>query len=142
LLGSPEVSEIDNPYFPGSAILAVASHLLAAKVAQVQGDHALMIDQFEQAVAAETALPYMEPAFWSLPTRHTYGAALLQTGNPAEAERVFREDLALYPRNGWALFGLEQALRAQGRNEAAASVHRELQEAWKHADIQLDLAWY
>jgi tetratricopeptide (TPR) repeat protein len=142
MLASPEVSEIDNPYFPGSAILAVAGHLLAAKVAQVQGNHALMIEQFEQAVAAETALPYMEPAFWSLPTRQTYGAALLQTGNPTEAERVFREDLALYPRNGWALFGLEQALRAQGRNEAAASVHRELQEAWKHADIQLDLAWY
>jgi tetratricopeptide (TPR) repeat protein len=142
LLGSPEVSEIDNPYFPGSAILAVAGHLLAAKVAQVQGDHALMIEQFEHAVAAETALPYMEPAFWSLPTRQTYGAALLQTGNPTEAERVFREDLALYPRNGWALFGLEQALRAQGRTEAANSVHRELQEAWTHADIQLDLAWF
>jgi tetratricopeptide (TPR) repeat protein len=142
LLASPEVSEIDNPYFPGSAILAVAGHLLAAKVAQVQGDGALMIEQFEQAVAAETALPYMEPAFWSLPTRQTYGAALLQIGDPTEAERVFREDLDHYPRNGWALFGLEQSLRAQGRTEAANSVHRELQEAWKHADVQLDLAWF
>jgi tetratricopeptide (TPR) repeat protein len=142
LLRSPEAAELDNPQFPGTGILAVAEHLLAAKVAQARGDHTAMIQHFEEAVAAENALPYMEPAFWSLPARQTYGAALLQAGKPGQAEQVFRDDLVVYPRNGWSLFGLEQALRAQGRAQAADNVHREFQAAWENADVQLDLAWY
>jgi tetratricopeptide (TPR) repeat protein len=142
LLGSSEAPSIDNPYFPGTAILAVAQHLLAAKVAQARGAHQAMIEHFDKAVEAEDALPYMEPAFWSLPARQTYGAALLQVGDPVRAEAVFREDLKLYPRNGWSLFGLEHALRAQGRNQAADSVHREFEAAWRHADVQPDLAWF
>jgi tetratricopeptide (TPR) repeat protein len=141
LLNDPRFAQLDRPKFPATSILTVAEHLLAAKVAQGRGDHAAMTTRFEQAVSAEDALPYMQPDFWSLPTRQSYGGALLQIGEPARAEQVFRDDLLRFPRNGWALFGLEQALRAQGRIQAAESVHRELIKAWKHADVQLDVAW-
>jgi tetratricopeptide (TPR) repeat protein len=142
LLRGPDIVELDTPYFPATGILKVAEHVLAARVAQARGDLSVMIAQFDEAVAAEDALPYMEPAFWSLPTRQSYGAALLQAGESARAEAVFRQELERFPRNGWSLFGLEQALRAQGRTQAAESVHREWQAAWKHADVQPNLAWF
>jgi hypothetical protein len=84
----------------------------------------------------------MEPAYWPIPTRPILGAALLQSRDAAKAEATFREDLKRWPRNGYALFGLEQALRAQGKTQAAEAVHRELEEAWERADVKLDLAWF
>jgi TolA-binding protein len=101
-----------------------------------------MIDQLEKAVAAEGALPYMEPSYWPIPVRPTLGAALLQSGDAAKAEQVFREDLKRWPRNGWSLFGLEQSLRRQGKTESANLVLREFQAAWNRADATLALEWF
>jgi hypothetical protein len=33
-------------------------------------------------------------------------------------------------------------LRAQGKTDSADIVQRELNEAWKRADVKLQLAWY
>lgn len=88
-----------------------------------------MIAKLREAVAAEHALPYMEPAYWIYPTRQTLGAALLRLGKAAEAETEFRADLEEFPRNGWALFGLAEALRKQGKTDAAAMVGREFADA-------------
>jgi len=121
-------------------VLAIADHLLTGKVAGARGDQRAMIEHLEKAVAAEDAMPYMEPAYWPFPTRPTLGAALLQSGDAAKAEQVFRADLKQFPRNGWGLFGLEQSLRAQGRNQLADTVSRQLEETWKRADVKLDLA--
>jgi tetratricopeptide (TPR) repeat protein len=142
LIHSDEIKALGNPHFPVTAILAVAEHLLAGKVAGLSGDKNEMIQQLEQAVAAEDALPYMEPAYWPFPTRPTLGAALLQADQPAKAEAVFREDLQRFPRNGWGLLGLEQSLRRQGKTDSAESVRIELDQAWQRADVKLDLAWF
>jgi len=98
-----------------------------------------MIRHLAEAVAAEEAIPYMEPTFWPIPVRPTLGAAWLRRGEPVRAEAVFREDLARWPRNPWGLFGLEQALRQQTRIEEAELVAREFRAAWKHADTPLRL---
>jgi hypothetical protein len=140
LLQSDEAKKLDNPQFPATSVLAIADHLLAGKVAGARGNQRSMIEHLEKAVAAEDATPYMEPAYWPFPTRPTLGAALLQTGDAAKAEQVFRADLKIFPRNGWGLFGLEQSLRAQGRNQLADTVNRQLAETWKRADVKLDLA--
>jgi hypothetical protein len=50
---------------------------------------------------------------------------------------MYREDLRQYPRNGWALFGLEQSLKAQQRDAEAAEIDRQLIQAWARADIRL-----
>jgi tetratricopeptide (TPR) repeat protein len=142
LAHSEEARKLDNPYFPATRVLAIADHLLAGKLAGARGDQKAMIEHLERAVAAEDALPYMEPAYWPFPTRHALGAAWLQAGNAARAEQVFREDLKIFPRNGWGLFGLEQSLRAQGRSQLADSVNRQLLETWKRADVKLDLATF
>ena len=142
LIESDAAQALNNPQLPATDILAVGEHLLAGKIAGARGDHQAMLQHLEKAVAAEDALPYMEPAFWPFPTRPTLGAALLEAGKSARAEAVFREDLKLLPRNGWGLLGLAESLRRQGKSQAAESVHREFEVAWKHADVQLDLAWF
>jgi tetratricopeptide (TPR) repeat protein len=142
LAHSEEAKKLDNPQFPASSILGVADHLLAGKVAEAKGDKAQAIVHFEKAVAAQDALPYMEPTYWPFPTRPTLGAALLKAGEAGKAEQIFRDDLKRNPRNGWGLLGVEQSLRAQGKTQSADLVTRELEQAWKYADMKLDLKWF
>ena len=53
------------------------------------------------------------------------------------AEAAFREELRRHPKNPRALFGLAECLGAQGKTSEEASVRREFQDGWKHADIPL-----
>jgi cytochrome c-type biogenesis protein CcmH/NrfG len=62
---------------------------------------------------------------------------LLADGEPADAEAVYREDLRRNPDNGWAWFGLSQALAAQKRDSEAEAARRRFEKAWSKADIQL-----
>ncbi|MCL4178882.1 MAG: hypothetical protein KJ072_14220 [Verrucomicrobia bacterium] len=142
LIQSEEARKLDSPALPATAVLAVADHFLAGKIAAARGDRRDAIAHLEQAVATEDALPYMEPAFWPFPTRPALGVAFLEAGDAAQAERIFREDLERQPRNGWGLLGLEQSLKAQGRAESAALIQREFKRAWERADVELELAWF
>ena len=67
--------------------------------------------------------------------RHWLGAALLDTKRYADAERVYREDLVEHPHNGWALLGLESALRAQGK--ASAAIEQERRASWARSDTPI-----
>ena len=71
--------------------------------------------------------------------RHFQGAALLAAEKYAEAAKVYREDLVRNPRNGWALFGLAEALDGQGskKKKEAKKVRGEFKKAWANADIEL-----
>ncbi len=121
---------------PAGAMFDLAAHVLNARLAKTP---AAAIPHWRLAVAAQDALSYEEPPLWYAPLRESLGAALLRSGQPAEAAAVFRRGLVGTPRNGRMLFGLAQALAAQGKAEAAAAVEREFQEAWRRADIKLTL---
>ena len=54
-----------------------------------------------------------------------------------EAEMVYWDDLGHNRENGWSLFGLGQALRAEGRNDEAAAIEARFQKAWARADVKL-----
>lgn len=60
-------------------------------------------------------------------------------GDNAGAEEVFRQDLDHHPRNPRSLFGLQQALKAQGKEYAAGFVQKQLKAAWKGGSTQLKL---
>jgi tetratricopeptide (TPR) repeat protein len=137
-----KVIAMDNPYFPGTKILAVAGKVLAGKVALAQGRTDEGVLRLREAVGLQDAMMYMEPPYWYYSTRQSLGAALLKAGRPAEAEQVFREDLTKFPECGWPLFGLERSLREQGKKDEAASTQRRFKKAWKHGDVTLDLAWF
>ncbi len=61
----------------------------------------------------------------------------VEGGSTAEAEQVYREDLRRFPENGWSLFGLAQALRAQGKSNEAAAADGRFRRAWAGADVTL-----
>ena len=57
---------------------------------------------------------------------------------PKAAEQVFREDLAKNPRNPRSLFGLQRALREQGRDSDAWFVEKEFRESWKGGELKVE----
>ena len=122
---------------PVSSLLAIAADVVAGELAAASGDHDAAIAHLRDALAEESTLVYDEPPTWHLPVRHNLGAVLLEAGRPAEAERVYREDLEVFRENGWALAGLGAALRAQGRAEEAETVAARLREAWRVADVEI-----
>jgi cytochrome c-type biogenesis protein CcmH/NrfG len=61
----------------------------------------------------------------------------VKAGRHAEAEKVYREDLRRFPENGWSLFGLAQALRAQGKKNDAATAEARFRRAWADTDVTL-----
>jgi len=118
-------------------VLAVADIVLRARLASAAGNDADAIKLLREAAAREDQLAYDEPADWFIPVRHVLGAALLKANQAKDAETVYREDLRRHPANGWALFGLTQALRAQGRTRDAASTQAKFDKAWANADFTL-----
>lgn len=121
----------------GDALLAVGELVLNAEIDAARGDLDAAIAKLQQAVVLEDALPYNEPPDWYYPARHSLGVLQLAHGDAAAAEQTYRQDLAIMPENGWALIGLEQALRAQGRNADADAVRQRFETAWQHADIEI-----
>jgi predicted Zn-dependent protease len=96
----------------------------------------------QKAVELQDSLRYNEPEDWYLPMRHLLGAVLLEAGRPADAEKVYREDLAKHPRNGWALYGLAKSLRVQGKNDPAEVAEEQFAMAWMHADVKIAASAY
>jgi tetratricopeptide (TPR) repeat protein len=108
-----------------------------ARIASAQGNRPEAIRLLVEAVGQEDKLAYNEPADMLFPTRHLLGAQLLAAGRAPEAEAVYREDLRQHPNNGWAYYGLTQALAVQKRDADAAVARKQFEEAWKRADVQL-----
>lgn len=119
-------------------VLAVGVPYLAGEIAFRKGDVDAAVAKLREAVALEGALKYDEPPGWTTPVRHALGAVLLTAKRAAEAEAVYREDLTVYPENGWALEGLTDALEAQGRKADAAAVRKRFEKAWARADMKAE----
>ena len=117
---------------PASRLLGLVGDLLEGEVLRADKQIDAAIAKFESAVAHDDALEYDEPEPLPFPARHWLGAALIEAGRFADAERVYREDLAQHPRNGWSLLGLKQAIEGQGRSEA--TVVTDLEKAWARSD--------
>jgi tetratricopeptide (TPR) repeat protein len=131
---------MDAPLFSpnlSGQVYAIAPEMLAGEIALARKQHDAAITHFERAARLEDGLVYTEPSEWHYPPRHALGAALLDAGRPIEAETVYWDDLERHPDNGWALFGLAQALRAQKKTDDAAIVEARFTQAWARADVEL-----
>jgi len=118
-------------------ILTLATLVLDARIASARKLPAEAIRLWTNAVAAADKIPYDEPPIFFYPVRESLGGALLLSGRPQDAERVFRDDLARHPRNARSLFGLHESLVSQGKTADAEWVKRAFDEAWKNADTTL-----
>ena len=127
-------------------ILAVASEMLRGEIEYRKGHHDNAFAHLRQAIELEDHLPYDEPWGWMQPARHALGALLLEQDRTAEAEAVYRADLGLdesvirarrHPDNVWALHGLHECLRRQGKQTEALMVEPRLTLALARADVPI-----
>ncbi|OSC57632.1 hypothetical protein B5181_31840 [Streptomyces sp. 4F] len=132
-------------------ILAIASAMLDGELEYRRGDHAAAFAALERSVELDDNLPYDEPWGWMQPTRHAYGALLLEQGRVEEAEAVYRADLGLddtlpralqHPGNVWSLHGLHECLVRLGREAESRIVAQQLGLATALADVPVDASCF
>ncbi len=128
------------------AILAVAAAMLDGEIAYREGDFEAAFDHLRRAIALDDELPYDEPWGWMQPTRHAYGALLLEQGKVEEAAAVYAADLGLdptlsrpcqHPGNVWSLHGYHECLQRLGRADEAVIIGRQLELAKARADVPI-----
>jgi tetratricopeptide (TPR) repeat protein len=141
ILANPELAKL-YVSTPNTAdkVVAISASMLAGDIAARRKDYPAAITALEEAVRVEDSLGYTEPEDWQYPARLLLGTVLLEARRAVAAEAAFRGDLDKHPENGWALFGLEQALRAQNKTKAADEARKRFDTAWKYADVKLTAA--
>ncbi len=125
-------------------ILAVASAMLDGELEYRKGNHDLAFTHLRRSIELDDSLPYDEPWGWMQPTRHAYGALLLEQGHVEEAAAVYRADLGIddtlpralqHPNNVWSLHGYHECLVALGRADEARIIGKQLTLAAAFADV-------
>ena len=118
-------------------ILDVAEAVLNGEVEYHKGNFEDAFKHLRLAVERDINLNYDEPWGWMSPARHVLGALLLEHGDAAAAEVVYREDLKQYKNNLWSLLGLYQTLKQQQKTEELESIFNLFQKASARADIKI-----
>jgi tetratricopeptide (TPR) repeat protein len=120
------------------ALLAVAIPMVEGEILIAEGKIDGGIEQLRAAIQKEDALKYDEPPGWLIPVRHSLGAVLMKQQRFAEAEQVYRIDLARLPENGWSLLGLAESLRKQKKNaDEVAQTQAKFKKVWAKADLTI-----
>jgi len=119
-------------------ILGVVTPMVEGETLIAEGKIDSGIEQLRTAIEKEDALKYDEPPGWLIPVRHSLGAVLMKQQRFTEAERVYRDDLARLPANGWSLLGLAESLRKQMKNaDEAARTQAKFENIWAKADLPI-----
>lgn len=125
-------SEARFRFHPAKHLLGTVGGILEGEIHREAGDLDAAIASFERAVAHDDSLEYDEPEPLPFAARHWLGAALLEAERYADAEHVYRAELEDHPHNGWSLYGLKQALAAQGKSEP--EVNEDFDASWARSD--------
>jgi tetratricopeptide (TPR) repeat protein len=128
-------------------ILAIAVAMLDGEISYREGHFDEAFAHLRTAIALDDALPYDEPWGWMQPTRHAYGALLLEQGRVEEAAAAYAADLGLddtlrrscqHPGNVWSLHGYHECLQRLGRDAEATIIGRQLDLARARADVPVN----
>jgi tetratricopeptide (TPR) repeat protein len=122
-------------FHPARTLLGVLAGILEGEIERTEGRMPEAVAAFEKAVTLDDALVIDDPEPLPFAARHWLGAALIDAGRFADAERVYRADLARHPHNGWSLVGLQRALHAQ--RKPTRSVDEDLRRSWARSDVTL-----
>lgn len=116
-------------------IVQIAAKVLAGELAYAKNDPKKAMKLLSEAITIEDQLNYDEPPDWFFSVRHHLGAIQLKQGLFAEAEKIYKEDLQVWKKNGWALVGLCEALKQQRKTKEYESANKEFSMAWKYSDV-------
>ena len=128
------------PFSPFSSALEganVAENLLKGSIALREKNFEVAISAFEKAVRTEENMVYNEPRDWLLNPKHYLGNAYLKKGEWDNARRTFQSDLKNNDENGWALFGLYQALMGASKKSDAQKTLDRYNKAFTSSDTKL-----
>jgi tetratricopeptide (TPR) repeat protein len=129
-----------------TVVNTIAWAMLDGEIEYRKGNYDVAYEHLRKAIDIDDNLPYAEPWGWMQPTRHAYGALLLEQGHVEEALKTYGEDLGIiktlprplqHPNNVWALHGYHECLVRLGRKEEAATINSQLQPALKVADVPI-----
>jgi tetratricopeptide (TPR) repeat protein len=132
-------------------ILAIAAAMLDGELEYRKGNTEAAFTHLRESIALDDGLPYDEPWGWMQPTRHAYGALLLEQGRVAEAEAMYRADLGFddtLPRayqhlgNIWSLHGYHECLVKLGKAGEAQIIEQQLRFAAAMADTPVQASCY
>jgi tetratricopeptide (TPR) repeat protein len=127
-------------------ILSVAAAMLDGEIAYRDGHFDEAFSHLQRAIELDDTMPYDEPWGWMQPTRHAYGALLLEQGRVEDAAKVYAADLGLdptlsrccqHPGNVWSLHGYHECLQRLGRTDEAAIIGQQLELARARADVPI-----
>lgn len=136
-LKSRKIQKLPPSYIPFKELSEICYLILDGELAGMNGDADQKVEQLQLAVKLQDGFRYTEPPYFYLQMRQALGAALLEAQRPAEAEKVYRKELARFPANGWSLYGLHQSLVAQKKTAEAQEVWQQFEMAWKEADVEI-----
>ena len=132
-------------------ILAIAAEMLYGELEYRKANYDEAFAHLRKSIELDDGLPYDEPWGWMQPTRHAYGALLMEQGQVEEAEAVYRADLGLdgtlgrafqHPENVWSLHGYHECLTRLGKHDLASVVKQRLDLAIARADVPIHASCY
>jgi tetratricopeptide (TPR) repeat protein len=135
-----EDSSLQLPFTPFSSAIEgamVAEGILSGTIALKEKKYTEAIEEFQFAVHAEENMVYNEPRDWMLNPKHYLGDAFIKAGKFDEAIKVLQKDLLNNNENGWALFGMWQALTAKKKTVEADKMLLRFRKAFDKADVKL-----
>ncbi len=127
-------------------ILGVAREMLLGELEYRRANYDAAFAHLRRSIELDDGLTYDEPWGWMQPTRHAYGALLLEQGHIEEAEAVYRADLGLdeslarayqHPENVWSLHGYHECLQKTGKTAEARFIKQRLDLAVARADVPI-----
>ncbi|EAW14406.1 TPR domain protein [Aspergillus clavatus NRRL 1] len=132
-------------------ILAIANAMLDGEIEYRRGNYDAAFDHLQRSIALDDGLPYDEPWGWMQPTRHAYGALLLEQGHVEQAAAVYSADLGMddtlpralqHPNNVWSLHGYHECLMKLGRTAEARIIQQQLKLVVATADVPIRSSCY
>ena len=127
-------------FHDGSDIIGTMAGILQGEIFWSEGNHEAALGAFQQAAGYYDNLSYDEPEPLPFSPRHWLGALYLEMEAYDGALAEYRQDLGEHPNNIWALWGIQQALLAQG--ESDPEINEKLEGTMEYADIWLPTTKY
>ena len=118
-------------------LVQIAYKVLEGEILASENHFDESINRLKEAVKIEDSLNYNEPPDWFFSVRHNLGAVQVEAKKYQDAIRTFKEDLEVFPRNGWALHGMQMAYANLNESQKVSEIKDQLKEIWATADTDI-----